>query len=137
MSTHYTVLLSLPLNPVLAMQYADVLDFVLNADAPPPAAFPPHPFFEAFNPDFRLHRTYRDFPAGAWQSVFWREFAADHSIRSAGVNLCLPAQKLEGVWEESFPLLHWLATLSSAQGPVGMITSENHDKFYDFDEAFS
>ncbi len=100
MSTHYTVLLSLPLNPVLATQCADLLDFVFNDNSPQPTAFPPHPFFDSFNPDFRLHRAYRDFPTGAWQSVFWREFAADHSIRSAGVNLCLPAQKLEGVWEE-------------------------------------
>lgn len=43
----------------------------------------------------------------------------------AGVSLCLPGNKLEGVAQDLFPLGEWLATMSNAEGPVGIVVAED------------
>jgi hypothetical protein len=124
MSAHYTFMLNLPLAPEAAAANADILRYVLNNDASRPSSLPPHKFFDTFNPAYRFHNSYRNFQPGAWQSAFWTEIN-DDSSSYAGVSLCLPGNKLEGVVQDLFSLGEWLATMSNAKGPVGIVVAED------------
>ncbi|WP_130537469.1 hypothetical protein [Thiomicrorhabdus indica] len=157
MSTHYNLLLSLPLNIPSAVEHSAVLEFVLNGHDVPPTHFPNHPFFENFNPIYRFHNSYKSFVSGAWKSEFWLEQDSSGRFCNAGVNLCLPGNKLEGVWEDTLPLVHWLASMSSVNRAVGIVVAEElsndepmvlfvrgsklfisvskHEEFYNFDDA--
>ncbi|TCK08650.1 hypothetical protein [Marinobacterium mangrovicola] len=159
MSAHYNLLLSLPLNISSAVEHSSVLEFVLNKNSSQPANFPNHPFFEKFNPIYRFHNSYKGIVSGAWKSEAWLEKAPNGNVCNAGVNLCLPGNKLEGVWQDTLPLIHWLASMSSAQGAVGIVVAEDlsedepmvlfvrrsklfistskHEELYNFDDALS
>jgi hypothetical protein len=125
MSAHYSLLLALPLVPALAADNFQVLDFVLNDHGAQPDALPSHACFKRFAPQFRFHQAYRDVVRGAWASIFWRRQADDGSVCQAGVNLVLPGLKLEAVWQDLFPFAQWLASMSCAQGSVGIVVAED------------
>ena len=125
MSSHYTLLLSLPLSPEQAAANADVLQFVIGDAEQAPASFPSHKFFKSFDPRYRLHKAYGSFGAGAWQSGFWQECDESGQCTRAGVNLCLPGILLEGIEEDAFLLADWLASMSNADGAVGLVMSED------------
>lgn len=157
MSAHYNLLLSLPLEISLAVDNSSVLDFVFNNNSSEPTDFPDHPFFENFNPIDRFHNSYKDFVSGAWKSDFWIQKDPSGNVCNAGINLCLPGNKLEGVWQDTLPLIHWLASMSSAKGAVGIVVAEDfsddepmvlivcdrklfisaskHEELYNFDDA--
>lgn len=124
MSAHYTFTLTLPLVPEAAVANGDVLRYVLNDDASRPSSLPSHKFFNSFNAEYRPHHSHRYFHPGAWHSAFWME-VDDPNSSYAGVHLCLPGNKLEAVVQELFPLAEWLATMSSAEGPVGIVVAED------------
>jgi hypothetical protein len=126
-SAHYTFLLTLPLESSSAEANAPVLDFIFNEEVPPPpTALPDHAYFKRSDPLYRIHSGYKGFAAGAWSSSFWRErHAVEGTCRCAGVNLCLPGNKLEAVAQDLFPLAQWLASMSPANGPVGIVVAED------------
>ena len=125
MSSHYAFLLSLPLHPEQAAANADALRFVIGDAEQAPASLPSHRFFKSFHPKYRLHQAYRGFDAGAWQSGFWQEFGESGECTRAGVNLNLPGNQLEGVAEDLFLLADWLASMSNADGAVGIVVAED------------
>jgi hypothetical protein len=125
MSAHYTFLLTLPLRPEAASANQHALRHVLGDEPSPLRGLPAHPYFHVFDPRDRLHESYRHCQSGAMQSVFWMEFNDDGTPRQAGVNLCLPGKKLEAIAQDLFPLTAWLASLSSAEGPVGIVVAED------------
>ena len=45
--------------------------------------------------------------------------------RLGGLEIVLPPRLLEAVVQELFPLAEWLATMSSAEGPVGIVVAED------------
>jgi hypothetical protein len=124
MSSHYTFLLSFELDPVLALENAAVLQFVLNADSEQPATYPDHAFFQVFSPRDRFHRSYASFPTGAWHSAFWF-WGAKGAPEQPGVNLNLPGQKLEGVFQNLLPLASWLVSLASSDSCVGLVKQDD------------
>ncbi|OYD21012.1 hypothetical protein [Oceanimonas baumannii] len=158
MSSHYSVLLSLPLSVSSAVEHCSVLEFIFNEQGLQPDHFPDHSFFENFNPEFRFHNSYRNMVSGSWKSAYWLEQDASGKVFKAGVNLTLPGKKLEEVWQDTLPLVHWLASISTAQGAVGIVVAEDtdddkpmvlfvrdsrlfisasqHEDLYDFDDAF-
>jgi hypothetical protein len=125
MSTHYCFLLNLPLTPEQAVVNADALAWVLNPQACQPSSLPNHKFFETFKSDFRFHNSYRYLAPGSWTSSFWQTIAEDGACTYAGVNLCLPGGKLETVVQDLFPLTQWLASMSGAEGAVGIVVAED------------
>ncbi len=124
MSAHYTFILSLTLAPQAASENAEALRYVFRDDAPRPSSLPQHKFFETFDPQYRFQQGYRNFQPSAWQCAFWMA-PLEGGTSYAGVNLCLPGNKLEGVAQDLFPFVQWLATMSNAQGPVGIVFAED------------
>jgi hypothetical protein len=124
MSAHYTLILSLALDPKTTLEKVDVLRYVFNDGTAPPSSLPSHKFFETFDPQYRFHKSHQNFQPGAWQAAFWME-TPDGSPPYAGVNLCLPGNKLEAIVQDLFPLVEWLATMSASEGPVGIVIAED------------
>lgn len=125
MSAHYTLLLTLPLRPEAAEANEHALRHVLGDDPRPSKGLPDHLYFQIFDPRYRPRYAYRHFQPGAMQSAFWIERGNDAAPQKAGVNLSLPGVKLESVVQDLFPLVEWLASLSSAEGPVGIVVAED------------
>lgn len=123
MSEHYTVIISIILDPARAARHAAVLNYVFNAVDAAPDSYPDHGYFHSVVPQDRFHISYAQMPPGSWQSVFWT-VQGDAGLEQAGVNLTLPGNKLEGLMQDILPLASWLASLAVGDGCMGMAMAE-------------
>ncbi|PWQ99550.1 hypothetical protein [Leucothrix arctica] len=88
-----------------------------------------HNYFESALSNYPFGFQYRDFPKESYISQAWIEKDTLGEVTRHAINLYIPNQKLESIYEDCLPFLSWLASVSATSGYVGSYRNESIDDF--------
>jgi hypothetical protein len=125
MSAHYTFSFMAELDSSLSSEDIAVVEYLLGDKTTAPETLPKHSYFKHGLPISPYAQQYRDFSEDFYSAVMRVEHDQQENVAWRVIDLKLPSQKLEGIYEDCLPLVSWLASLSCTSGLVGSFVEEN------------
>lgn len=105
------------------------LEFLMGVSDERPSVLPKHVFFKDGLSKSSFKEPYRDFPPQAYACNVWTETTRSGDLSRRAVDLYLPSQKLEDIYQDCLPFAAWLASLSVKNGFAGSFRLSDSEDF--------